>query len=87
MGYAQIPSEDEELAHKFISAADLRLGLINRGAYEEEPRSTRIRADKDERGERPIRAYPRNPRLDFFGCGRAKFGRAGWFVSFVVLSI
>jgi hypothetical protein len=31
---------------------------------------TRIRADKDERGEWPIRAYPRNPRLDFFGCGR-----------------
>src|SRR5580704_16409776 len=32
--------------------------------YEEEPRISRIRADKDERGEWPIRAYPRNLRLD-----------------------
>ena len=36
------------------------------GDYEEEPRMTRIRADKDERGESPIRAYPRHPRSDFF---------------------
>jgi hypothetical protein len=37
----------------------------NLGDYEEEPRITRIRTNKDERGEWRIRAYPRNPRLDF----------------------
>ena len=37
---------------------------VNLGDYEEEPRMTRIRADKYERGDRPIRAYPWNLRLD-----------------------
>jgi hypothetical protein len=39
---------------------------FNLWPYEEEPRMTRMRADKDERGEWPIREYPRHPRLDFF---------------------
>ena len=38
---------------------------VNLGDYEEEPRMTRIRADKYERGDWPIRAYPRNLRLHF----------------------
>src|SRR5258708_30985608 len=37
---------------------------------EGEPRITPIRADKYGRGDWPIRAYPRNPRLDLFGSGR-----------------
>jgi hypothetical protein len=48
---------------------------VNLGDYEEKPRITRIRADQDERGEWPIRAYPRNPRLDFFFVAAAN--RAG----------
>src|SRR5437868_13220983 len=41
---------------------------MNLGDYEEEPRITRICADKYERGERPIRGSLRNPRLDFSRC-------------------
>ena len=37
----------------------------NLGDYEGKPRITRIRADKYIRGDWPIRAYPRNPRLTF----------------------
>jgi hypothetical protein len=38
---------------------------IGRNQNRIKPRITRIRADNDERGEWPIRAYPRNPRSFF----------------------
>jgi hypothetical protein len=37
---------------------------VNLGDYKEEPRMTPIRADQYERGDRPIRAFPRNLRFD-----------------------
>src|SRR5260370_17745900 len=51
-------------ANRFVWISDYYCSF--RPLEKEGPRITPIRADKYERGESPIRAYPRNPRLDLF---------------------